>query len=82
MPTFWNALSVPSSKVGMKMEQTEHSETMVHKIQMRGNQPEESIQQGRSRFSEQKSFHFILQNTVMINTFIMCEHKQQSTSCP
>ena len=62
MPTFWNTLSVPSSKAGryeeflhtyppMKMEQTECSEMSAYKIQTPGNYPEESIQhseQGKS----------------------------------
>jgi hypothetical protein len=39
MPTFWNALSVPS----MKMEQTECSETLTFKLQTPVNHPEESI---------------------------------------
>ena len=58
------------------MEQTEHSETLAYKIQTLGNYPEESIQQGKYRLSEQRSFHFMVQNIVMINIIIMCEHKQ------
>jgi len=58
------------------MEQTKWSEMLAYKIQTPGNYPEESIQQGKYRLSEQRSFHFILQNIVMINIFIMCEHKQ------
>ena len=54
--TFWNNLSVPSSKAGryevylhtylpMKMEQTDCSKMSAYKIQMLRNYPEESIQQ-------------------------------------
>jgi hypothetical protein len=32
--------------------------------------------QGKSRLTEHSSFHFMLQNIVMINVFIICEHKQ------
>jgi hypothetical protein len=35
----------------MKMEQTECSETLAHKIQMPGNYPEESIQQVKTMSS-------------------------------
>ena len=44
MPPFQNTLSVPSSCPPMKMEQTECSETLAHKIQTLGNYPEEGIQ--------------------------------------
>ena len=44
MPTFWDTLSVPSSQVLMKMEQTECYETSAYKIQAPGNYPKESIQ--------------------------------------
>jgi len=45
MPTFWNTLSIPSSQVPMKMDQTKFPEMLAYKIQMPGNYPEESIQQ-------------------------------------
>jgi len=45
MPTFRNTVSVPSSYLPVKMEQTECFERSAYKIQTRGNYPEESIQQ-------------------------------------
>jgi hypothetical protein len=55
-PTFWNTLSVPSSKADsilhtylpMKVEQTGCSKTSTYKIQTPGNYPEESIQRNDS----------------------------------
>ena len=44
MPTFRNTLFHLHRRVGVKMEQTECSETSVYTIQTPGNYPEESIQ--------------------------------------
>ena len=44
MPTFRNTLFHFHRRVGMKMEQTECSETLAYKIQTPLNYPEESIQ--------------------------------------
>jgi len=46
MPTFRNTLFHLHRP--MKMEETECSETSVHKIHMPGNYPEESLQQSRN----------------------------------
>jgi hypothetical protein len=45
MPTFRNTLFHLHGQVGMKMEQTECSKTLAHKIQTEGNYAEENIQQ-------------------------------------
>ena len=42
VPTFQNALSVPSSQAPVKMEGTECSKTLAYQIQTLGNYPEES----------------------------------------
>jgi hypothetical protein len=43
-------ICILNANVGMKMEQTECSETLAFKIQMPGNNPEESIQRYEIRW--------------------------------